>query len=152
MKKNNLKIIVFYIILFIAVIILLTVMFGANEHEEAIYSEVVEYFEDDLVVDFVIDESYYLTMTVYIPNEDGSLSVDGEGKIINQKAKVGYQLQSLGHFVDNLSDYYVGENANKNLQAFDIKPEKAIPWWLSFLPYVIIIVIFIILYSVMMKL
>ena len=151
MKKNNLKIIVFYIILFVAVIASLTVMFGANEHEEAIYSEVIEYFENDLVAEFVIDESYYLTMTVYVPNADGSLSVDGEGKIISQKTKVGYQLQSLGLFVDNLSEYYVGDNANENLQAFDILPEKTIPWWLSFLPYVIIIVIFIILYSVMMK-
>ena len=99
MKKNNLKIIIFYILLFVAVIVSLTVMFGANEHEEAIYSEVIEYFEDDLVADFVIDESYYLTMTVYVPNTDGSLSVDSEGKIINQKVKVGYQLQSLGLFV-----------------------------------------------------
>ena len=134
MKKSNLKILIFYIILFIAVIVSLTVMFGNQEHEEAIYSEIVDYFEEDLVADFVIDEGYYLTMTVYVPNTDGSLSTDSDGKIINSTKKVGYQLQSLGLFVDNLSDYYVGEGSNQNLISYDIKPEKTIPWWLSFLP------------------
>ena len=151
MKKSNLKILIFYILLFVAVIVSLTIMFGANEHEDAIYSEVIEYFDDDLVKEFVIDESYFLTMSVYVPNEDGTLSRDADGKITNSTKIVGYQLQSLGLFVDNLSEYYVGDTANDNLEKFDIKPEKTIPWWLSFLPYVIIIVIFIILYVVMMK-
>ena len=151
MKKSNLKILIFYILLFVAVIVSLTIMFGANEHEDAIYSEVIEYFDDDLVKEFVIDESYFLTMSVYVPNEDGTLLRDADGKITNPTKIVGYQLQSLGLFVDNLSEYYVGDTANDNLEKFDIKPEKTIPWWLSFLPYVIIIVIFIILYVVMMK-
>ena len=151
MKKNNFKIILFYILLFGVIIVSLSFMLNGNGDEALKYSDVVDYFEKDQVAEFVVDDSYYLTMKVYIPNPDGTFNYSEDGKVTNATKTVGYQLQSLGLFVEDLSRYYVGENANANLGSFDIQPEKTVPWWVSFLPYVIIIVVVIFLYVLMMK-
>jgi len=148
MKKHNFKILIFYILIFAAVIVSLSVMFGSADEETVTYSDVVGLFKQDLVSEFVVDESYYLTMNVYVPNEDGSLSRGADGTILNETKVVGYQLQSLGLFVEDISPYY---KANTNLTRYDIQPETTYPWWLSFLPYIIIIVVVIILYVLMMK-
>ena len=151
MKKNNFKIILFYILLFGVIIVSLSFMLNGNGEDALKYSDVVDYFEKDQVSEFVVDDSYYLTMKVYIPNPDGTFNYSEDGKVTNATKTVGYQLQSLGLFVEDLSRYYVGENANANLASFDIQPEKTAPWWISLLPYVIIIVVVIFLYVLMMK-
>ena len=151
MKKNNFKILIFYILLFGAVIISLSFMLGDTGEEALTYSDVAEYFENDMVAEFVVDDSYFLTMKVYIPNADGTLTFDEEGNVKNGTKTVGYQLQSLGLFVEDFNQYYIGESANQNLGDFDIQPETVLPWWVSFLPYIIIIVVVILLYVFMMK-
>ena len=50
MKKNsNSKIIIFYIILFAAVILALSVMFGQNDTDKVTYGDVIDYFKNDQV-------------------------------------------------------------------------------------------------------
>ena len=151
MKKSNYRILIFYILLFAAVIFALSIMFGSAGHEEIKYGDVLDYFENDLVAEFEVDDKYYLIMKVYVPNEDGSLSRDENGKIINSTKIVGHQLQSLGLFVENCSPYYAGDNSNANLGDFDILPQKTVPAWVSFLPFIIIIVITVLLYVFTMK-
>ena len=88
MKKNsNSKIIIFYIILFAAVIIALSFMFGQNNDEKVTYGDVIGYFQDDQVAEFTIDNSNYLEMQVYVLDESGNKT--------DLTKTVGYQLQSL---------------------------------------------------------
>ena len=139
MKKNsNSKIIIFYIILFAAVIIALSFMFGQNNDEKVTYGDVIGYFQDDQVAEFTIDNSNYLEMQVYVLDESGNKT--------DLTKTVGYQLQSLSLFVEDCSQYY---QTNESLKNFDIEPETVMPWWVAFLPYIIVIVIVIILFVVM---
>ena len=139
MKKNsNSKIIIFYIILFAAVILALSVMFGQNDTDKVTYGDVIDYFKNDQVAEFVIDNSNYLEMQVYVLDENGENT--------ELTTTVGYQLQSLSLFVEDCSQYY---QTNESLKNFDIEPETVMPWWVSFLPYIIVIVIVIILFVVM---
>jgi ATP-dependent Zn protease len=132
MKKNsNSKIIIFYIILFAAVILALSFMFGQSNAEEVTYGDVVKYFQNDQVAEFTVDNSNYIEMQVYVVDENGNKTETTQ--------TVGYQLQSLALFVEDCSQYYLN---NKSLNDFDIEPETVMPWWVSFLPYVIVIVIF----------
>ena len=150
MKKSNFKILIFYFVLIVGIILALSLMFGQNQTEAPTYSDVLEYFQKDAVKDFVIDEKNLITMTVYNLNENGELDYNEDGSIANPTKTVEYQLQSLGLFVEDCSQYYNGEG-NHNLESFDIEPETVMPWWVSLLPYVLIIIVVIVLYVVMMK-
>ena len=119
MKKNsNLKIIIFYIVLFAAVILALSFMFNQNSEEKVTYSQIVDYFKKDMVAEFVVDDDFYIEMKVYNVDADGNVLTSGETKTI------GYQLQSLGLFVEDCSEYYKG---NQNLKSYDIEPETVFP-------------------------
>ena len=151
MKKGNSKIIIFYIVLIVAIIASLTFMFNRESKEPLKYSAVLEYFEKDHVKSFTIDEDNNLIMDVYVPNDQGQLSYDEFGNVTNATENVTYRLQSLGLFIEDCNGYYSGEAKNANLVEFDIQPETVMPWWVSFLPYIIVIVVIIILYVVVMK-
>ena len=141
MKKNsNLKIIIFYIILFAAVILALSFMFNKNGEDKVTYSQIVDYFKSDRVAEFVVDDDFYIEMKVYELDADGNVLTSGDTKTI------GYQLQSLGLFVEDCSEYY---KSNQNLKSYDIEPEAVFPWWVAFLPYLIVIIVLVILYFAM---
>ena len=141
MKKNsNFKIILFYIVLFSVVIFALSFMFQSNGEDKVTYSQIVNYFKDDMVAEFVVDEDYYIELKVYFTDQNGTVITDGDTKTI------GYQLQSLGLFVEDCSEYYKN---NQNLVKYDIEPETVLPWWVAFLPYLIVIIVLIILFFAM---
>ena len=141
MKKNsNFKIIIFYIILFAAVILALSFMFNQNGEDKVTYSQIVDYFKKDMVAEFVVDDDFYIEMKVYDVDAEGNVLTSGDTKTI------GYQLQSLGLFVEDCSEYY---KSNQNLKSYDIEPEAVFPWWVAFLPYLIVIIVLIVLYFAM---
>ena len=141
MKKNsNFKIIIFYIILFAAVILALSFMFNQNGEDKVTYSQIVDYFKKDMVAEFVVDDDFYIEMKVYDVDAEGNVLTSGDTKTI------GYQLQSLGLFVEDCSEYY---KSNQNLKSYDIEPETVFPWWVAFLPYIIVIVVLVILFFAM---
>ena len=147
-KKNNLKILIFYGLLIVAVVLSLSTFFGQSNSNEPKYSDVVNYFKNDAVKSFVVNEKNYITMEVYNVDELNALEgVTPEQAGLTTKS-IGYQLQSLGIFVENCEEYYLN---NQNIQTYDIVPETVMPWWVSFLPYVIIIVIVIIMWVLMMR-
>ena len=145
MKKGNLKIIFFYVLIIGLIIFALAMLF--NQPKEEVlpeYGDVIEHFRNDTVKSFTVDDKDYITMQVY----EGELEYDEDGKIINSTKEIGYQLQSLDLFVNDCSEYYKN---NQNIEQFEIQPAKVIPWWVSLLPYAVVIIIFIVLWAVIMK-
>ncbi|MBR2354449.1 MAG: ATP-dependent zinc metalloprotease FtsH, partial [Clostridia bacterium] len=136
-----------------AVILALSFMFRQTETEVVQYSDVMGYFERDEVKSFVISDTNYIELTVYsTPTERDAES--GKFPETATTKVVGYQLQSLGLFVEDCNRYYAGTDLaekNSNLISYDIQPEKETPMWLAFLPYIIVIVIFIILFVVITR-
>ena len=145
MKKSNFKIIIFYVIIIGLIIFSLAMLF--NQPKEEVlpeYGDVIEHFRNDTVKSFTVDNKDYITMQVYV----GEIERDEDGKILNSTKEIGYQLQSLDLFVNDCSQYYT---SNENIEQFDIEPAKVIPWWVSLLPYAVVIIIFIILWAVIAK-
>ena len=81
-----------------------------------------------------------------------SVTYDSSAKaVIKDPSKVKtieYQLQSIDLFIENCSVYYLN---NQNLESYDMVAPTVLPWWVSFLPYIIVIVIIVILYFAIMK-
>ncbi len=144
--KKHLKSILFYLLLIGVIVAVVSVMFQSTEEEKLILSDVVGYFEDDRVQEFFIDEDYYLSMTLY-------KELDAEGKPVPkadgtfETEKKGYQLQSLGLFQEYCADLIP---QCENLKEYEIQPITPTPWWVSFIPYAIILLVFVVLWFFMM--
>ncbi len=150
MKKNsNIRILIFYLLLIVAVIVSLSLVFRQRtaQPKEVEYGEVIEYFEKDAVIQCSVSNDNVLTMQVYDLGSDGELEYDDSGKIRNAKTTVECQLRNYDDFKDFFGQY-VG---NSNLESLKIEPLTVIPWWVSFLPYIIVILVVVILYFVLMS-
>ena len=145
MKKST-KTLVFYLLLIAVVIALVATIFQSTEQEKIVLGDVVGYFEDDRVTAVTITEDYYLTMTVIQEDANGNEIKDAQGNFVT--AEVAYQLRSLDLFNEYCGDYV---KTNERLISFDIEPQTTYPWWVSFLPYAIIILVFVVLFFVMMR-
>ncbi len=141
MKKGYIKTLAIYAVLIGIVILAVSLMFSDNQQEKTLYSDIIDYFQNDEVIEFTIDESYYLTMKVD--------TLDEEGNPTGQIKEIGYQLRSLDLFNRDCSEYYLASDSN--LENYDIEPESTIPWWVQFLPYIFIIVIAIVMWVVISK-
>ena len=73
-KRNNGKIILFYLVLIVGVFVALSFLFPNNKEVPKKYGEIIQYFEDDRVQSFVIDEDYNLLLKVYPEGETESTS------------------------------------------------------------------------------
>ncbi len=139
--KRNIKTIIFYIALIAIIVVTVSTLFKGTNDKPKQYSDIVEYFKTDSVVSFVVDKNYYLTMNVVDPE---NATYDENGKVISfdeEKLKeVGYQLRSLDLFHADLQEYVAN---NTNLTEYNYEPLDTIPWWVSFLPYLLMIAAFV---------
>ena len=141
--KSTVKTILVYLAVITVIILFVSNFFSFTEVEPVRYDDVVEYFKNDQVKSFKVSNTNYLELEIYDLGENGEFIYDSDGKIINPIKKIGYKLQSLELFHSDLSQYYLN---NENLEAYDFDPPTVWPWWISFLPYIIILIVFIALW------
>ena len=144
--KSHLKTILFYVLLIGVIIAVVATIFHGTETEVLVLEDVVDYFETDRVHAFVIDEKYNLTMEVIKADDGGNLLYNADGSF--QTEAKSYRLQSLSLFQEYCSEYV---KTNANLESYDIMPATTYPWWVSLLPYAIVIIVFVVLFIVMMN-
>ena len=164
-KNGNLKIIIFYIAIFLAIVLVLALMFNNKEKEEPPqYRDIVEYFKDDRVKEFTISSDNLITLEVYgvkAPTEAPSDNANGETSApegetetdvttpekveidFEKTETIEYRLRDLGLFHEDCSEYYKN---NKNLVNYDIKSPRVYPVWVSFLPYIIALIVIVVLF------
>ncbi len=131
--KSNFKIAIFYIVLIGVIIFGTAALFQSLPKEEVTFSDVVSYFENEQVKEFVIDEENLLTMSVRVVLADGS---EGE-------ALYTYELRSLDLFLWALGDTVTEQYEAGIIESYNIPAPKSIPVWVAYLPYIIIIVLII---------
>ena len=146
-KNSNLKSILFYIVV-IAVMLGISnyILGGMTKHKERVYSEIIDMFEDRSVKEFVVtnDDTLIITKTD---------STEVEFKLYN----VSMFKQDVQKYIDEQhlpEGAELPEGTEKEdypLVKYHFEAQTEIPWWVSFLPYVIIIAALIIMYVVMMN-
>ena len=137
MKKNGFKVAIWYVAMIAIVIVAIALLYGdGNTGEELKYSDIIGYFEDGKVLSYDIN---YDTSTVLLEVE--KTAENGEAK----KAKVEYKLADIKTFLEEISPY------TAEIEEYDRIPAKVLPWWVGFIPYLIIAIIFIALWWFMMS-
>ena len=148
--KRNFKAILFYIALIAIVVFSVSSLLGQTKQEKLLYSDIVDQFASDSVVSFTVSEDFLLTMTVVDP-EYATID-ETTGKVTeydkSHLKQLTYQLSSLSLFHTDLEGYIA---TNENLVEYDYEPQTTYPWWISLIPYAIVIVIFIALWIFMMN-
>ena len=165
-KNGNLKIIIFYVAIFLAIVLVLTLLSNKKDKEELPqYKDIVEYFRDDRVKEFTITSDNLITLEVYgvkapaeTPSTDNAEGETPEGETSTEIVKpeidfektetIEYRLRDLGLFHEDCSEYYKN---NKNLVNYDIKAPTTYPMWVSFLPYIIALIVIIVLFIAISK-
>ncbi|HOK69093.1 MAG TPA: ATP-dependent zinc metalloprotease FtsH [Bacillota bacterium] len=116
--KNNGRVLMFYILFVLAIIFIGSYVMNQPAQKELQYSDIVAMFKNDQVQSFKVEPDYELK----IVKKDGT--------------KVSYKLASLQLFYEDLHEIY-----EKNVAEYDFIAPTDLPWWVNFLPYLIVIAI-----------
>ena len=131
--KNRARDIGFYALL---IVILLATIFtmnlGGRKTENVEYSEVRDLFLQEKVESFVA-EGNKLTL------------------VLKDETTVTCELSTISIFYNDLNDLVQEQKDKGILTEYDYPPQWQAPWWASFLPYLIVMVIFVVVWSVAMN-
>ncbi len=133
--KNNFKIGIFYVVLIAVIVFATASLFSGMPEEELKYSDIRGYFNREEVKEFVIEKDV-LTLKVR----------DGEAV-----KTVKYELRDPGLFVTEFRDIIADQYDEGILESYDYPKPYEFPVWVSFLPYIIVIVLFIVIMFVTMN-
>ncbi len=125
--KNNFKIGIFYILLIGIIVFATASLFTGAPQEELMYSDIRSYFTKEEVKSFIIDEDV-LTMEIR----------DGE-----DTKTVVYELRDVSFFVSEFKDIIAEQYDSGIIEEYDYPKPYEFPVWVSFLPYIIVIVLFV---------
>ena len=138
--KKGFKTLLVYLVLIAAVVGIVAYVSGANKQEKIKYSEITEYFEQNKVYSFEVSNSNVLTIKLHVYNADGTVNMDKDAT----REEISYQLRSITLFHSDIYERFVAENPESNIAYYDYEPEAEIPLWVSFIPYIIVIVLIIV--------
>ncbi len=140
--KKGFKTLLVYLVLIAAVVLIVAYVSGVNEQEKLAYSEIYGYFENEQVHSFEVSNKNLLKLKLYSLNADGTVNYDEKALL---KDEVTYELRSVNLFHTDIFETFVHEQyAAGIITYFDYEPEAAFPLWVSFLPYLIVIILMIV--------
>ena len=131
--KNNGKVIIFYIILIVGILIATSTLMGSDIQEPLDYSGVVQLFLEEQVDSYAVKEDNTLVMKT----KDGK--------------EVSHNLRSLEIFENDLKKEILRQKEEGIITEFTYDAPTKLPWWVSFLPYTVIIIVFIVLWIFIMN-
>ena len=140
MKKGNLKVIIFYVVLIAVIFIAVFAMLGSPAGQEDVnFSDIMHYFEENRVKEFEVSNDNILTIVVYDIGKAGTLTPED---VVGAPTKsISYKLRDVSIFIDSFEQY----KNNTNLVKYEYEPLTEYPWWISLLPNVLMIIVFIFL-------
>ena len=132
MKKNRGSIItiVFYFILIGLIIFAIASLFAKNDTENPVYSDIVEYFQNEQVKEF------------YIQNNEITLVLRPDEKH-DKDWSLTYTLRDISIFYSDLHELIEEQNKNGIIEKYDYTIKNT-PWIVSYIPYIILIILFVV--------
>ena len=132
--KNNVKVILFYVVLIASIFCVVLAMLGTSQkNDQVLFSDIMQYFEEDRVKEFEVSADNILTLIVYKTDKTGILSPEDVADLKTEK--ISYELRDISLFKDSFEKL---EPSLNNLQKYDYKPLEEYPWWLSLLPSILL--------------
>ena len=124
--KSNYKILIFYVVLIGVILISTAALFGGQPGESVIYSDIDQLFYEQQVKAFEIDSSDRLTI------------------LTHDNRTVTFALRDLGLFMEQFGETIETQFREGIIESYNIAEPVEIPWWISLMPYAIVIILFIV--------
>lgn len=127
MKNKGLgKVLVFYAVLFAAIVFVGNLIVGSNaKQKELTYQEIVQMFQKEEVRRFYVDDDNIIYLSTTENEKD--------------PYEFYHRIAYLSIFHDDLGELIQEQTASGILVKYDYEAQQYMPWWVSFIPYVIII-------------
>ncbi len=132
-KGNNKRVVIFYIVLITVILFSVGTLLSDAISKELKYSDIVEMFKNEEVKSFTIDEKNNLIIK------------DQKG------VEYTYRLLSISIFYEDMNDLVQAQLEEGIIESYDYEEPANIPWWVSFLPYLALVGLFIALWVYMMR-
>ena len=139
--KNGFKVAIFYIVLIGIILVATASLWDSIPQDVLVFSDVVDLFENEQVKRFEIDEENNLSMVVRQSLADGT----------EAETLVTYKLRSFDLFILELGDTVEEQHEAGIIPMYDYPAPYNIPWWISLIPYVIVIVLLIAMWMFVMN-
>lgn len=139
MKKISLRDIVFYVLIFAVLISVVTALQGTGKQNQATYADLRALFEQEQVIYFEAEEDEVALIL---------RELDENGK---NKTAI-YPIASFDVFYSDMKDVIDQQWKSGIIEDYDYPQGFVAPWWLSFVPYLAVILVFVVLwYFVMVR-
>ncbi len=151
--KADIKSIIMLLVIVLAVV--LGVSYFSKDktpEDEFTYSDLIELLDDDVVVSFVIDQNNVITVKSYkYTKENGTIvfeEKDGEKVLVTSEYTFSYTTQ-----VEEILALAKANKAKENaiLTEYDVESMPETPWYVMYLPYVLVGALIIGLWIFMMR-
>lgn len=144
--KVNVKNIVFFLLLVLVFVFGAMLLSDVGKKPETIsYGELVEAFEENKVKSFEVDSNAKITI-VYYPKDAATGAWSEQTKSISYKFSYDFQLNEINELAKK---NYEMEGTERVLETYNYAEPKETSWFLTYLPYIILIVIVIFFYIFM---
>ncbi len=131
--KKNLRGIGIYLVILLILLAVVTLVTKQQNLTSVKYSDIVKYFDTEQVESFLIDGN--------------SLSLELKDKTVIKE----FKLASVDLFIHDVGDTINAQRKSGVLSSYDYVPPFEAPWWLSMLPYLLLIVVFVLLWMYMIN-
>ncbi len=153
--KSKFKVLLLYVALIGLLFFAATALFG-NDSAKKIYTydEISEFFSDMRVVDVYWSNTNVLKLNIISVDENGDpkLELDSNGNTKPITESVSYKVASSPALMAKIQEMIDKGIENKSITGkVEIEPETEIPWWVSYLPFIIIIILAIVLWFYMVR-
>jgi cell division protease FtsH len=122
--KKNFSPIIFYVVLIAVAAILVPYLSSGAKPEKLTYSQVLGYFDKGEVTSFTVSDKNIMEF------------------VLKNGTKKSFTLPDLNLFIVDAGDLIKAQRQNGTLKSYDYSPPYQTPFWLSFIPYLVMIVLF----------
>ena len=139
--KNNGKTILFYVVLIAVLLMASSFLLGQKKEKDPEYSEIVALFESGEVESYNITASNILDIKTRDKTNSSGITVKGK--------EISVKLRSLELFERDIKPIVNALNhdddPDNDIKSYNYGPPKETSFWLSFIPYILMIVFFCVL-------
>ena len=156
-KQNKLRGVILYILVAIGVIFATSYLFKFPTATPPKYSQILDLFYSDTVTEYKLNlGNGKMTMTVKadeIPEEYFEKKIAKKLKDDETKATIAYTVPNVSIFLDDTREYVRNNNLDETKTPILFEYERATDnsWWLSFIPSLLLIGVFILFWFFMMR-
>ncbi len=137
MKRNKSNVAFLILILVILALAVWVMSLPAGGKQPYVYSDIRDLFEAEQVKSFTLSDNA-LTLQLREPDQDG-------------RTERTYKLASFSVFYNDFNDTVVDQYERGILEHYDYPAVSSAPWWLMFIPYILIALLFLGVWLYMMN-